>query len=136
MKTITTLLTVLAALALPGLESAANAQTTYFPTDTTIHDTVSGDAVVGRDSSRINLFGTNLTATETAQSGNFTYYTLSGKLKAGTDLASAVLLVNSSASYTLNPAGAPVPVPEPGSLALFCSLGVMGCSPLVRKRRP
>jgi len=238
MKPIPTLLTIFVALALSGLDSAAHAQTTYFPTDTTINYAVSGDAVIGRDSnraefsptvslvtggsisgtariynssvfnmsdgslgdsldandtctvnitggsihrsleasenstltmsggslgglsanisstvnlrggdlglailiannrSRINFFGTDLAATLTDQEGNVSFYTLSGTLEDGFDLSNNILQVSDIASFTLNPAGAPVPVPEPGSLALFGGLGVIGTRLLVRKRRP
>ena len=94
------------------------------------------DFLAAEDNSTLNLFGNNLQATLTGQIGGTKSYSLSGTLADGTDLAAADvdMSISGSASFTLNT----VPnaqVPEPGSLALLCGLGVVGAGLLRRKRR-
>ena len=95
-----------------------------------------GAQLYAQDSSTLNFFGNNLKARLTSTLGGVDTYTLSGTLTDGSDLAGIQMIIAGSATYTFNGGlGLPPPVPEPGSLALLCGLGVMGAGLLCRQRR-
>jgi hypothetical protein len=92
-----------------------------------------GADLYANDTSAINFFGTNLQAMQIADLGTIIGYALSGTLADGTDISDRQLFVQNTASFTLNNTPGPA-VPEPGSFALLCGLGVMGAGLLRRKR--
>ena len=97
---------------------------------------LTGAQLYAQDSSTLNFFGNNLKARLTSTLGGVDTYTLSGTLTDGSDLAGIQMIIAGSANYTFNGLGSPPPdVPEPGSLALLCGLGVMGAGLLCHKRR-